>query len=341
MLRSDGSSKCGQCPVGNCGLPLFGVDLAEDRDQLSVGIVIADLTPRSGGAHHDLMSERQLDFFSDVVVGVESLHSQDIADRTPVLAGTMDDEDLIAAIPESTLADSYSLAVETARQRLVAAVPALAALCRRFAGFGAQRKVSEQAAAIEALAMIGGWDAAHAVSEMIERAVVQGPTLQIAVDAAARLGSILSSNALQRLFRDIEPSIRADACRCARASPELILIDLLDDLDRRVATAAALALGRMGRIEARPMLKGLLRDAPSEDAIEAVSAIADEECAVLLGRVARSGSVLSDAALVSLENADHARAVTIAATIRRLRLSPQGSDCGHAEDKVLQQSSLR
>jgi hypothetical protein len=289
------------------------------------------------------MSERQLDFFSDIGVGVKYPHSHDIADRTPVSAGTMDDEDLIAAIPESTLADSYRLAVEAGRRRLVAAVPALAALCRRFAGFGAQRKVSEQAAAIEALAMIGGRDAAHAVSEMIERAVVQGPTMQIAVGAAARLRSILSSNALQRLLRDIEPSIRADACRCARASPELILIliDLLDDLDRSVATAAALALGRMGRIEARPMLKGLLRDAPSDDAIEAVSAIADEECAVLLGRIARSGSVLADAALVSLENADHARAVTIAATIRRLRPSPQSSDCGHAEDKVLQQSSLR
>jgi hypothetical protein len=35
----------------------------------------------------------------------------------------------------------------------------------------------------------------------------------------------------------------------------LILIDLLDDLDRRVATSAASALGRMGRVEARPILK--------------------------------------------------------------------------------------
>ena len=93
------------------------------------------------------------------------------------------------------------------------------------------------------------------------------------------------------LLRDAEPSIRADACRCARALPELILIliDLLEDIDRRVATSAALALGRMGKIEARPILKGLLRDAPAEDVIEAASSIVDEECAVLLGRIARSG----------------------------------------------------
>ena len=98
-------------------------------------------------------------------------------------------------------------------------------------------------------------------------------------------------------------------------------MSLLEDIDRRVATSAALALGRMGKIEARPILKGLLRDAPAEDVIEAASSIVDEECAVLLGRIARSGSVLANAALVSLENADHARAFTIAAAIRRSRLA--------------------
>jgi hypothetical protein len=272
------------------------------------------------------MPERQLDFFSDIDIGVECRPSRS-SGHAPVPAEMMDDESLIAAIPASTLADAHNLAVESGRRRLAAAVPALADLCRRFAGFGAQRKVCEQAAAVEALAEIGGRDAAHAVSEMIERAVVQGPTLQIAMSAAARLGSTLSSDALRLLLRDAEPSIRADACRCARAFPELILIliDLLDDLDRRVATSAASGLGRMGKIEALPILKGLLRQAPSEDVIEAVSSIVDEECAVLLGRIARSGSVLADAALSSLENTDHARALAIAAAIRRLRPPPQTS----------------
>jgi hypothetical protein len=87
------------------------------------------------------------------------------------------------------------------------------------------------------------------------------------------------------------------------------------------------------------MLKSLLRDDPSEEVIDAVSLIADEECAVLLGRIARSRSVLADAALISLENTDHARAVAIAAAIRRLPLPRQGSDSGRAEDDILQQSS--
>jgi len=235
----------------------------------------------------------------------------------------MDDEELIAAIPESSLADCCILAAEAGRRRLSAAVPALATLCRRFAGFGSRRAVSEQAAAFESLAAIGGRHAAHVVSEMIERAVVQGPTLQNAVRAAAQLGSPLSPDALRKLLRHAEPGIRAEACRCARPLPELIsiLVDLLDDLDQTVVTSAASALGRMGRIEARPILKSLLEDDPSEDVIDAVSSIADEECLVLLGRIARSNSALADTALSGLENVDDRRAVTIAAAIRRLQSS--------------------
>jgi HEAT repeat protein len=271
------------------------------------------------------MSERQLDLFSEVGEGVSQGSSQFIR-RCPV-SSEMDDEELIAAIPESSLADSCILAAEAGRRRLSAAVPALATLCRRFAGFGTRCAVPEQAAALEGLAAIGGRDAAHAVSEMIERAVVQGPTLQIAVRSAARLGSLLSPDALRRLLRHAEPGIRAEACRCARPLPELIslLIDLLDDLDRTVVTSAAFALGRMGRIEARSILKSLLEDDPSEDVIDAVSSIADEECLVLLGRIARSNSALADAALNGLENVDDHRAMTIVAAIRRFRSPRQNS----------------
>jgi HEAT repeat protein len=267
------------------------------------------------------MSERQLDLFSDVGEGVSQGSSPFM--RRCLVSSEMNDEELIGAIPESSLADSCILAAEAGRRRLSAAVPALATLCRRFAGFGTRCAVPEQAAAFEGLAAIGGRDAAHAVSEMIERAVVQGPTLQIALRSAARLGSLLSPDALRRLLRHAEPGIRAEACRCARPLPELIslLIDLLDDLDRTVVTSAAFALGRMGRIEARPILKSLLEDCPSEEVIDAVSSIADEECLVLLGRIARSNSALADAALNGLEDVDDHRAITIVAAIRRLRSS--------------------
>jgi HEAT repeat protein len=63
------------------------------------------------------------------------------------------------------------------------------------------------------------------------------------------------------------------------------MIDLLDDLNQGVARSAACALGQIGRIEARPMLAKLLREEPSEEVIDAVSSIADEECMVQLGRI--------------------------------------------------------
>jgi hypothetical protein len=73
----------------------------------------------------------------------------------------------------------------------------------------------------------------------------------------------------------------------------------------------------MGRIEARPILKRLLRDAPSPQAIDSVVPIADEECVVLLGRIARSAPGLAAAALDGLEGISHPRAEAVAAAIRR------------------------
>jgi hypothetical protein len=52
--------------------------------------------------------------------------------------------------------------------------------------------------------------------------------------------------------------------------------------------------------------------------IDALSSIADEECMVLLGRIARSAPTLSAAALSALEGIDHSRASAITASIRGL-----------------------
>ena len=234
------------------------------------------------------MLDQQLDLFSYASVGPRSPMPR--CTETRPAAADLKDAALIAAIPESSLAVSSELAAEAGRRGLVAAVPALAALCRRFAGFGIERMVPEQVAALQALAAIGGREAADAVAHMIERGSVQGPGLQAAVAAAARLHATLSVDVLQTLLRHPTPAIRADACRCARPVPGLIavLIDLLGDHDRAAASSAACALARMGRTEARAALRELLCRAPSADVIDAVSAVADEECVILLGRIARS-----------------------------------------------------
>ena len=263
------------------------------------------------------MCDQQLDLFSSFAsTQSKGPLLQNVELR--LAATALDDQALIAAIPASNLADSIALANEAGRRRLIEAVPSLEALCRRFSGFGANRMVPEQAAAIQALAMISGSEAARAVAQLIVRGVVQGPALNLAVSTAARIGSTLPVDVLQSLLRHPDPDIRADGCGCACRRPELIsvMIDLLDDLNRGVARAAACALGQMGRNEARPMLAKLLREEPSKEVIDAVSLIADEECMVQLGRIARTEPALSDAALNALEDIDQPRAVAIARAIR-------------------------
>jgi hypothetical protein len=204
------------------------------------------------------MCDQQLDLFSSSGIQAERPLRQSVELRPTATA--LDEQALIAAIPESNLADSIALATEAGRRRLVAAIPSLETLCRRFSGFGVDRMVPEQAAALQALAVISGREAAQAVSRLIARGVVQGPALNLAVSTAARIGSTLPADVLRSLLRHPDPGIRASVCGCARRRPEFIsvMIDLLEDLNQGVARSAACALGQIGRIEARPMLAKLL-----------------------------------------------------------------------------------
>lgn len=241
--------------------------------------------------------------------------------RPRLVAPELDDKALVAAIPSASLSDCRGLAAQAGRRRLAAAIPALDMLCRRFRGFGIEQEIPEQVAALDALAMIGGREAAQAVMRMIIEQVVQGPGLRSAMAAAAGLGANLPSSIAASLLQHPAPEIRANACRCAGRSPAAIplLIELLDDADHVVAREAACALGRMGRHEARPLLLRLLREQPSAAVIDAVSGVADEDCLVVIGRIAQKEQALADVALAALEAIASPRAMTIAAAARRLR----------------------
>jgi hypothetical protein len=231
----------------------------------------------------------------------------------------MSDDALIAAIPDSQLGESSLLAAEAARRQLEAAVPALAALWRRFTGFGEQRLLPEQAAVLEGLVAIGGRAAAAAVAQIIDRGGVSGAALKAAVRAGAYLRAHLSAVSVHKLLRHPDAEIRAHACRCAHPQPETIalLIECLGEPESRVFHAAACALGRMQRAEAQPALKRLLRQSPSQEVIDAAASIADDECIVLIGRIARMNAVLAEAALDALEDVDNDRANAIVAALRR------------------------
>jgi hypothetical protein len=261
---------------------------------------------------------RQLDLFAEA--GHRPETAAPAAARPNLAAPELDDAALVAAIPAASLGDCRALAAEAGRRRLARAIPALETLCRRFRGFGLERSIPEQTAALDALAAIGGSEAAAAAARLVIERVVQGPGLATAVAAAARLGVGLPGDVTVRLLSHQEPEIRAGACGCARPSPAIVtlLIERLDDIDRRVASEAACALGRMGRSEARAPLLRLLREAPSAAVVDAAIAVADEECLVLLGRLARTRPELTDAALAALDSADSPRAETIAAAARRV-----------------------
>jgi HEAT repeat protein len=259
---------------------------------------------------------QQLDLFRYVPAPVDTPPA-DAVTRPIIGLDSIEDEELLAALPHARLADSLSLAAEAGRRRMTAAVPALEALCRCFAGFGADRIVPEQAAAIDALGQIADSDATQALARLIARRTVQGHCLKRAVGAAARLGAKLPAATVMELLRNDDPQVRADACRLAQRSPDMVALlrDLLDDLRRPVRMAAACAVGRMGRDEVRPLLTRYLREEPSAQLIDAIAPVADEECIVLLGRIARTMPDLSQAALDALDSIDHPRASRIAAEI--------------------------
>ena len=181
--------------------------------------------------------------------------------------------------------------------------------------------VPEQASALQALTAIGGAEARRVVTQLVTDRIVQGPTLATALSAAAALGAPLPPSRLAELLRDAAPSIRAGACRCVRlAAPQLApLTELLDDLHPHVATAAAIALGRIGRPEARPRLIALLRTQPSAEVIEALTPIADEEVIVAFGRAARAMPDLTRPVLEALDQLDDPRAAWLHQHCKRTR----------------------
>ncbi len=262
-----------------------------------------------------MKEHEQLDLFADRAPTQESsngLRAQRLAPEG------LSDAALIAALPDSLLADARALAAEAGKRRLGCAVSALVALCNRFVGFGADREVPEQVAALEALAAIGGPEASRSVGDLIAKRIVQGPTLAVAMTAASRLGVTFPPDVALILLGHPNPAIRASACGCLRAGGRNVaaLTELLADLDDEVSTAAACALGRMGRVEARDRLKRFLNERPSPRVIEAVAGVADEEAVVFLARVGRARRELAAPVLSALDEIDHPRAAAAASALR-------------------------
>ena len=91
---------------------------------------------------------------------------------------------------------------------------------------------------------------------------------------------------------------------------------MLDDPDDQVSTAAACAVRRMGRVEARIRLKRCLSERPSSRVVEAVAEVADDDAIVLLARLGRARPDLAVPISSALEEIDNARAASAASTLK-------------------------
>jgi hypothetical protein len=61
----------------------------------------------------------------------------------------------------------------------------------------------------------------------------------------------------------------------------------------------------------------LLGTEPTEEVIDAVSSVADDDCIVQLGRIGRTNQALSAVALAALDAIDSPRAQAVASAVRR------------------------
>ncbi len=240
-------------------------------------------------------------------------------DWAPLDPSRLSDAELIAVLPRARQNEASGLAQEAARRGLAGAVPALEALCRRFSGFGLDREITEQVAALSGLASLGGAAAGDSVTRLIVSGAVRGPGLRVALDVASGLTCRLPPDLVAAFLRVDAPSVREAACRCARGGAAAIaaLVELLLDLHPTVVHAAALALGRLGRDEGRAVLRQLLGTAPSAEVVHALAGIAEEDDWVRLGQTAVRVPDLAAVVLTVLEESEEARAVAVADGVRR------------------------
>ena len=185
------------------------------------------------------------------------------------------------------------LIAEVARRGDRAAAPLLVKLCRRHAGFDRSRTVPEVAMALEALAAIGAADAAPLILQLVEQDAL-GPSSTAA--ALRYFTAVRHRPAVCLLIPCLEhavPDVRAAACALAAAIENRdstdFLVKLLTDFHPAVADAALLALGHLGHRPIKNALEDRLHAARAEEIVkivEALVAVADEETAVTLGRVA-------------------------------------------------------
>ncbi len=231
---------------------------------------------------------------------------------------TCTDEELLEAIPLATVSHVDALCAEVVARSLMAAVPALEALWKRFIGFGPNRPYRQQEAVIGTLARLDGAPSHAALRRIVLSMTLPGSLLPLALQAAVEAQLALPARFVDPLLAHDETTVRRAAFSLALRSGvavDLLRVGLRDPADG-ISRLAAIALGIRGDSEARPTLLRELARSPSSEIIEAVTAVWDDDVIVHLGRCAHRHPHLGRAVHDALHDIATPRALTVAGAIQ-------------------------
>ena len=237
----------------------------------------------------------------------------------PPRPDTLSDDDILDLLPDAGMRDAVLLCGLVVERGLGdRALPALDRLWRRFRGFGRERRLPEQEAIVETLARMG----TRAATDMLRRIVIAEdlppPLLPVALRAALAAGLGLPPGFAGPLLRHADPRIRELAARLGQfdGSDIAALEEAIGDTHAPVRRAAAVALGRLGRASAMPVLLEELRRDPTREIVTALSGIADDDIPVHLGRCAEAHPALAETVAAALEEIETELSLKIARRIR-------------------------
>lgn len=255
----------------------------------------------------------------DLFAGGGSARPDTVPAPRPLPPETLSDEELLDRIPIAGISDVRSLCRLAVERGLGdRAVPALEALWRRFAGFGLEHPVTEQTAALEALAMLRTKSARDLLVTIVTAPDFPPPLLPLALSSARALSLRLPGEFIGTLLDHSDPGVREAAFALSwSGKPDIErLLAGLDDSQPAVRLSAAIALGKRGHRAAKATLLLGLQGNPTSEIILALSAIADDEILVHLGRCADAHPAFADGIAKELEEIETPRSLKIAGRIR-------------------------
>ncbi len=240
----------------------------------------------------------------------------------PLDPETLSDEDVLARIPNAGIADVRLLCDLIVERGLDdRAVPALEALWQRFKGFGRERPEPEQKTVIETLAKLGTARARESLAGIVTAPNFPPPLLPAALSAALAASLRLPADFIRPLLAHADPRIREQAAKLSGfGQPDIgALAACLDDTQPAVRRAAAIVLGQFGDARAKAILLSELQRAPTGEIVGALSAIADDDIIVHLGRCADAHPALAERIAAELEEIETPLSLRVARRIRRDR----------------------